>query len=251
MASLQVLHEKWVEKFAEMQKLFRGQLVTPHLTVPPDGYNPKRIPSVLFVGQATGPNEAEEGNPSAEEIRDKIGAFQRDAALRPHPRSGFWRFALCLSDALKRQTGHADIAPLQNLVWTNICKIGVRRGNPPKQIYEFQRELAIHTLRAEIASYKPKLVYWATWDYLVDVVREAVDDPNDISWTKDLEDKWIWTRRPVNSLPAMVWSGRPQGKPRTDRTYGGAEKLCERRQVASRQVRIVRAQDGLQLLSRQ
>jgi len=207
MASLQVLHEKWVEKFAEMQKLFRGQLVTPHLTVPPDGYNPKRIPSVLFVGQATGPNEAEEGNPSAEEIRDKIGAFQRDAALR-------------LSDALKRQTGHADIAPLQNLVWTNICKIGVCKKNPPVEIYEGQRELSVKTLQAEIKVYKPKLVYWATGRYAEAVVRETVRDKSetDVTWAKakDPSGRPILTRGPENGLPAIFWGPHPDRKPRAD-----------------------------------
>lgn len=216
MESLQILQEKWVKKFAEMQEHFPDQLVTPHLTVCPDGYNSKRIPSVLYVGQATGPNPADEGSPSVEEIRQKIGQFQKKAASRP--KSGFWRFALCLSTEIARYTRHTHIALLQNLVWSNICKIGVCEGNPKKQIYESQKELAIQTLRAEIECYKPKLVYWATHKYHLDAVHVTVGDAydDDSTWTKDRANDQIYTRRPKDGLPAMIRTPHPDRKPRAN-----------------------------------
>jgi hypothetical protein len=197
-----------------MRLLFPERLVTPHLTVRPDGYDPKRIPSVLYVGQATGPNDAEDGSPSAKEIRQKLRNFLKRKPSDPE--TGFWRFALLLSNALKNHTGHPEIAPLQNLVWTNICKIGVCKFNPSGAIYEGQRELAVQTLQAEIKVYKPTLIYWATNNYATDVVGKVVDDPNNISWTKDLQNKGIRTRKPLNALPAMFWGPHPGRKPRTD-----------------------------------
>jgi hypothetical protein len=139
MADLQDLQEKWVKKFARMRKIFPRQLVSPHLTVPPDGYDPGRIPSVLYVGKATGPNPTDEEKLNAEELRQKTGKFLKSVAANKFRVSGFCNFALRLSKGLKQHSGNIDIDPLQNLVWTNICKIGVVEGIPPDdKIYECQ-----------------------------------------------------------------------------------------------------------------
>jgi hypothetical protein len=218
MTTLHVLQEKWAEKFDRMRRLFPGEVTRPHLTVAPDGYAPERIPSVLYVGKAVGPNEPELENLNAMQLRQKTSEFLKRFASNQYRGSAFCDFGLRLSAALNRHAGHLEIAPLQNLVWTNICKIGVCKGNPPDLVYECQRDLAIQTLRAEIAFYQPRLVFWATNTYRYDAVRETVGDEseNDNSWTKDLGERGIYTRGPFNSMPAMVWTPHPQGKPEPD-----------------------------------
>jgi hypothetical protein len=215
MASLDLLQQKWVEKFAEMKKRLPDQLVTPWLTVEPDGYGSEQIPLVLYVGKASGPNQAEQKNLNAEQLRQVRREFLKSVVSNEFRGFAFCDFALQLSDALKHHTGHDGIAPLQNLVWSNICKIGVCGKKPPNAtIYGFQRDLAVQTLQAEIEFFKPKLVYWATHKYHLDAIRETVGDEidDDITWANDPSDDRIYTRGPKDGLPAMIRGPHPERK---------------------------------------
>lgn len=189
-----------------------GEVVTgPFLSVEPEHYNPSRIPSVLYVGKALGPNE-QMPNVSVRELRGRTAKFLGQVVQGEHRWRAFWNFAVRLSSAVAQNTGHARISPLQNLVWTNICKIGDAKKNPARQIYETQKELAIATLKAEIAAYRPALVFWVTGNYKVEVVRNVVDDIDDASWVKDLEQKGIYWRAQRGSLPPMIWTYHPERK---------------------------------------
>lgn len=215
MIKLRFLQDKWVEKFKRMRKLFPDLLTRPILTVAPEGYAPQRIPSVLYVGKAAGRNEADTEDLNAGQLRQKTKDFLRRWASEGYVGPSFCGFGLRLSEALKPRHACHNVATLQNLVWTNVCKIGVVEGNPRDKVYESQRELAIETLRAEITYYQPRLVFWATNNDYCDAVRATVGDESDASWAKDLADQGVYTRLPLESAPAMIWTPHPARKPKT------------------------------------
>lgn len=211
------LQEQWRTKFSEMRREFGDVVTGPFLSVAPPGYDPERVPSVLYVGKALGPNE-QMREVSVQGLRRRTRRFLGQVIQGRHRDSGFWNFALDLSRAIAEHTGHPEIAPLQNLVWTNICKIGHAENNPKGGIYEKQEKLAIATLRAEIALYRPRLVFWATWNYGVEVVRKVVNDSStdDASWMKDLAEEGIYLRASMGALPPMVWTYYPERKSKED-----------------------------------
>lgn len=211
--SLDTLQEKWLERFREMQRGIPNRRLTgPFLSVPPIGYDPRRTPSVLYIGKA---NAGWPHHSTVERLRGKTMKFLEERVKRGEYRSAFWKLALDVSRQLAR-SANPQVAPLQNLVWTNMCKIGVFPGNPGADAYRMQRDLAIETLTAEIAAYRPQLVFWVTGNYGLDIITDVVADPKDRSWKKEkkLEEKGLYWREPTDSLPAMLWTDHPQGKPR-------------------------------------
>jgi hypothetical protein len=207
---LEELWEAWMEKFRRMNRdpKFAGNLNGPHITFKPDGYDLERK-TVLYVGKALG-NRTRNGDlPSPEACQNEFRRFLEDVVSGEYG-SAFWNFALELSQRLAAQEGPR----LRNLVWSNICKIGVQKGNPGKEIFEEQKCLAIETLRAEIKYYKPSVVMWVTGNYRAEVVGQVVEDPNEEHWEKSPEDEGVFFRGRMHSLPAMLWTYHPQGPDR-------------------------------------
>ena len=96
--------------------------------------------------------------------------------------SAFWRFARQLGQAA---AGEAEIDDLQNVVWTNICKLtDVYCGNPRGKLLAAQAELAIQTLREEIRAYEPKAAIFLS-DQYADIIRQIVNDMNDTGWHRE------------------------------------------------------------------
>jgi hypothetical protein len=208
------LQEEWRgPKFSEMVAKFGRTLTGPQITIEPDGYDPDRIPSVLYVGIAPGNNDAQYNLPSAKVLRKNARKFLENE-IKKKRHSAFWKFALELAQKTAGRDYDGD-RPLRNLIWSNICKIGVCKGNPGKTVFDAQKFLAIETLRAEIKTYRPKLVVWVTGDYRVEVIGQVIDDLKEKHWNKALKARWwFYQRKPMNSLPAMLWTYHPQGKKR-------------------------------------
>ena len=232
--SLDELWEAWREKFSKMNgdSKFAGKLTEPHITFKPDGYD-SQPNTVLYVGKALRTQDTCDGDPpSAEELRKESRRFLEDVFSGKYG-SAFWNFAL---DLAKKTAGrdYDETRPLQNLVWSNICKIGAWNGkdmNPKGDAFVEQRDLAVETLRAEIECYKPSLVVWVTHDYGVKsehdvgVIGEITGEADPISWKRELEDTWLWWRDRTNSSPPMVWTGHPQFKQKHWDTW--VRKACE------------------------
>jgi hypothetical protein len=128
MNGIEALQAEWIKKFAEMREsLPSHNLQGPFLSVPPRNYEPDRIPSVLYVGKATFGDWCDWGHEARpEELRDKVREVQLEVEKS---RRAFWAFARRLSEFLGTRTG-IPIDFLQNLLWTNICKLAVAQGNP-------------------------------------------------------------------------------------------------------------------------
>lgn len=223
---MHTLWQRWIEKRAEIcRRLNDEDCGAPFVSVAPPHYDPQRIPSILYVGKATrgwwGDQEVQ-GGPLLQPDKFTPANLEHYVAAwlekeiwsggwrRPGP---FWYFAGSLSETLAN-TSNTTVGRLENLVWTNICKIGVSEGNPSGQCLRLQKELAVETLKCEIEHYRPGLIVFVTGDYASDVIDQVVD-PH--SWKKDFEGDGYWWRPARGHEPPMLWTYHPQGKSRSVR----------------------------------
>jgi hypothetical protein len=194
------------------------ELAAPFLSVPPKNYDPAAIPSVLYVGKATGGDWYRDSfvrSPTVRERRLTTTSFLDQDVKTGSYRSAFWDFALKLS-AQVAEINSSAVEPLQNIVWTNISKIGVCSGNPGGACLKAQRELSVRTLRLEITEYDPTLIVFVTGAYGEDIVAEIAGDIHQTGWSKEHDDDWFWWRSAADGMPQIFWTGHPQGKPRME-----------------------------------
>jgi hypothetical protein len=232
---LEKLESDWIELFLGLQstpKVEPESIQAPFVSVAPNGYDPHKIPSILCIGKATAAwyrsKLLKVKAPTGNTLRSFTSEFlKNDLAIRERYRSPFWRFVFKLSAQFAEATNRQDIAPLQNIVWTNICKIAVNDENPEGKYLEAQRELAIKTLREEIIRYRPTLIFLMTGSYVEDLIGHVVGDSTDRSWNQAKHEKHIWRwREPISEFPSVIWTGHPQGKLATTREVW-IQKACE------------------------
>jgi hypothetical protein len=193
----------------------RRRLAAPFLSVPPAGYDPTRVPSILYVGKATAGNwwlSTYLGSRTVKERRQCTTDFLEKYVKTGEYSSAFWRFAQVLSERVAATT-KSNIEPLQNFVWTNTSKIGVRRGNPTGYVFRAQSELAVESLRFEIKKYRPRLVVFVTGDYAAEVVDAVVRDGGHKTWHEERGRDMFWWREPIGHMPAILWAYHPERKP--------------------------------------
>lgn len=205
---------KWLKLFEELYAYpnLRGRLAAPFLSAPPAGYDPSARPSVLLVGQATMGNWYKTAY-----LKQKSATERRRCTLdylecrAPTNRGAFWTFARKLSNALME--GNNSSKSFQNLVWTNVCKLGdIKTNSRCLQIFNSQRDLAVETLRLEIATYRPKLIVFVTGDFADCWVSTVVGDPEKAPWHGNQS---YWWRGRTARHPAMLWTVRhPRGATR-------------------------------------
>jgi hypothetical protein len=123
---------------------------------------------------------------------------------------------------------HATVSvePLQNLVWSNIAKIGTVTGNPEGQYLAAQRQLAVETLKLEIATYRPALLLFVSGVYSTDIVHEVTAPLVGGQWHRQREQEGFWWRDATPDLPAVLWTYHPERKP-LDTTNAWLEKADE------------------------
>jgi hypothetical protein len=96
-----------------------------------------------------------------------------------------------------------------NLVWSNLCKIGVAKGNPAGAYLGMQFDLATETLREGITAYRPALVVFTSGTYAPNIIYRATGYSAG-DWITRPSGSWV---RPASSeMPAMLWIDYPQGK---------------------------------------
>jgi hypothetical protein len=214
--SLQSFWYEWLELFRELessQDVETASIAAPFLSVPPKNYDPVSVPSILYVGKATAGHWDREGFLRSSDMKERLlctTRFLTEEVITREYRSAFWDFALRLS--LAAADRHKDeIEPLQNLVWSNVCKIGTVAGNPKGKCYGRQRELAIRTLRAEIYEYRPKLLLFVTGGFGEDIIDEVTTCRTQTQWEKGQTNDFWW-RDAVGQMPVILWTGHPERK---------------------------------------
>lgn len=202
MTSLHELQCQWIEKFDEMEALDLGQkLAAPFLSVGDFSSNPTGIGPILLVGKATDKDWFREQflSTAKEERVNERRTVTRNTLTYKYKQqtSAFWRFWKDL---------HEVGSPV---IWTNLAKIGVARGNPGRKHLAVQAELAQTTLRAEIAEYRPSLIVIAG-DYAKrEIVFPIFGERS--NWSEPDDFKFCWIER-TPSYPAVLWIDHPEIK---------------------------------------
>jgi hypothetical protein len=216
MDDLDSLQQEWID-------LYRRLCCTPgmekEISAPFLSVRAKEPRAILYVGKATngwmeGEGWFRPGELNAEGSRRYSCKFLGGVESAAHPsarNSAFLRFAARLNEAANEKWGATREYRLGHISWTNLCKIGLRSGKTPSgQAYKAQEDLAIRTLRQEIASYKPELVYFATHNDAVEILQGVIPDERGDTWTRT--DKTFWWRSAKDELPILVWSDHPERK---------------------------------------
>jgi len=191
------LRMRWQELHQELlvDERFSGRLAGLFEGHQPEGYqlHSRRI---LYVGKATA---GEFGIPNASHEWFNV------------PRGSFWAFARRLSLAVD-----GSCNDLSNLAWSNLCKIGVKRGNPDSVLADEIHVLAVKTLQHEFQTLDPSLVVFVTETYLDHFVYEALNTMQGIDGFEDKEAGGlpIYFRKRKDGFPPVLWIRHPQGKPR-------------------------------------
>jgi len=125
-------------------------------------------------------------------------------------RRAFWSFAR----RLNRLTG-GDPGGLENIAWSNLCKIGTVRGNPNDSLVAAQAVLAVETLRQGWVELRPTLVVCVAEDWHEELVYRAFDvtqNQGDGFNVKTVSGSEFWRRPALDGMPAFLWMKHPQGK---------------------------------------
>ncbi len=205
MASLFELQTKWIQLHDKLGESFEGQLLAaPFFSIPGDeGVEDQKRP-ILLVGKATagdwGKNEYAKARERsirkcvAERLNSTSGhlEWRKKEDLRP---SAFWRF----------RNGLGQIA--QSVIWTNLAKIGVQKGNPKWQLVRKQAELACRTLTAEIEEYRPALVVLVTGEFGRHEIIWPMFGGKD-TWREEPNKLFSWQER-SNFLVPVLWTKHP------------------------------------------
>jgi hypothetical protein len=206
--SLLGFQSAWIGKFDEMQKVDdQQQLAAPFLSVPggPDAL--AQFGPVMLVGKATAgcwkldEFKLKANRPLDERVAERRCATEKHLELmRQHPSSAFWRFWTSLG------------ALGSPVIWTNLAKIGVIKGNPWGSYLAAQAGLACATLRAEIDEYKPSLVLIAADYAKCEIIYPVFGER--ATWNERADHEFCWIDR-KSSRPAVLWTDHPERKRKT------------------------------------
>jgi hypothetical protein len=209
---------EWLAKYRTLSSSFDISIAAPFFSSAHVNY-PVQQRGVLFVGKATDRNyflsDFENDLSVSDEaaIEGRIGC-NRKLVENDQPSTAFWNLFAALSVA-------ADNGEeFENMIWTNICKIGPLSGPPTDLLLNRQKELAIKTLQIEIEEYSPSLVVFVSGKYASDVV---------IAVTKKAESEWVksdtpgfdsgvwWLKSLSPNIPSFLWTMHPQFKSNSEK----------------------------------
>lgn len=194
----------WLSKYAEMRRDFGpDKLAGPFFS---DWTDQGREQPILLLGKATA-GDWHLAEFEAARVSDPVErVYERRKRSREHlkamaekPSSAFWRFWTGLR-ALGRP-----------VIWSNLAKIGVQRGNPTGGYLQAQRALAVETLRDEITEYSPALIVIAC-DYAKDILQPALGTSRS-DWEERSDNEFCWIDRDRHGWAAL-WTDHPERKSR-------------------------------------
>jgi hypothetical protein len=127
-------------------------------------------------------------------------------------RRAFWSFAR----RLNKLTG-GNPGELENIAWSNLCKIGAVIGNPDDALVDAQAVLAVETLRQEWVQLRPTLVVCVAEGWHEELVYRAFNvtqNQGDGFEVVPVSGSEFWRRPAIDGMPAFLWMKHPQGKRR-------------------------------------
>jgi hypothetical protein len=223
---LSEIWKEWLDLFhkidldPEKYGIKRDMLAGPFLSTTLPDYDPGRHKAVMIVGRATHrdwyvndfrafKNEGEYSHERA------INFLSRNTLheIENNNNGDFFKFIKRISQQISRIDA-IDLPIYQNIIWSNLAKIGVSNGNPKNTLLRAQVELARRTLLAEIEAYKPNLVIVTHGNYAncertgTDIVHSVFDSTED-PWIED-DNRFLWYRTGGFGSPAIMLTDHPQ-----------------------------------------
>ena len=220
--SLPELEDEWLKLFTEMRSnpdacgINAGRLAAPFLSTPAtDAYKAGSRGTVMLVGKATSGRNTLDDAPVAlaydvETVKRRTPAVFNEV-VKSVETSPFLRFGQRLSKDVAEAAGPKS-EPFENLIWTNLAKIGMQSGNPGGPYLKAQMELAVETLAAEIAYYRPSLVVTAVHDFGYGPLRRAIPELWEDGPHKQASWPTYWSQSARNGRPAVLWTMHPERK---------------------------------------
>ena len=175
------------KKLNELPK-YKGKLAKPFLgCVSADFRSANR--RILYIGKATlGPLAVEDYRPVFE---------RRDSA--------FWRFA-------RRLSGKAEA----KFAWSNLCKIGLLKGNPGTGLATKQKALCVKILKAEFQFLRPSLIVCtaanSAYDDFLYCALDVKRGSDGFVGRPDGDNAILWIRPSLAGYPPILWMKHPGGK---------------------------------------
>ena len=204
---------EWIrlhDRFHRNCQIDYNSLAAPFVSVHDPRVSDSSAPTILLIGKATARDwfAASYEHWRSRSALDRLAERRSvtiDFITNPNYRrarsSGFWQMWKRLKDV----TGGA-------VIWSNVAKIGTRRGNPNWRLVEAEAELAIATLKAEVEQYKPRLIffvtgYFARYEVVVPFLAASMN-------TVQNEHGIFLRRGGGKGNPAVLWTGHPERKHR-------------------------------------
>jgi len=216
--------ERWVQLYTELDSV-ESILAAPFIPFVPDGFE-SRTNTVLYIGKATGGDCDKDRFDTAlltstEEARAVSERFSSEIFNSKRGKTGpnFWGFANALACALDPKSQN-----LENLCWSNVCKIGVKVGNPEGRVFAHQVPLAVQSLKTEIADLNPSIIVCVANSFADRILLPAIGNPINDAWHKSeevplsgVENVWWMPRMSPN--PPILWMRHPQSSSSTLREF--------------------------------
>lgn len=168
---------------------------------------------IIVVGKATKDGwdpQSYEGEPNRPEslIRNRL-ELNRRIVLEDNNGGSFWKFFNKMGDL---NSGR------ENVIWSNVAKIGCPNKNPSGDVLKEQSQLAKQTLRTEFEQYRPALVVFTTHMFGNNLIHEALGT-RDECWSHSNEsdpDDNVWWIEELPAFPGVgfLWTRHPERKSR-------------------------------------
>lgn len=218
--TLASLEQEWISLFSKLRagafpRIRGAGLAAPFLSTPCAEYEPGGQDTIMLVGKATfnvntvGMREI--GNDYTVDDAKERTRSALDAVGEHGEHSAFTSFMLDLSKAAANAFGKQK-PQFSNMIWSNLAKIGQIGRNPSGPLIDAQDHLAVATLVAEVETYRPRLVIFATGFYGYGRVNRVIEKltglPPGVKYS--LTGDWRYCK--PGYPPAILWTGHPERK---------------------------------------
>ena len=173
---------------------------------------------VMLVGKATNAEMRDTRNARrVQEFRQRMGTLTTNL-----PDSPYWRFLALVLHELKVIASDDTDSAQEHAVWSNVLKVGAKRGNPTGDLLRQQSAHAREALEAEIAEANPDVIILTTANLYFDVWSSVLMKKVEVDereWTPiaaaaryGVAPSAAWYRR-VGSRH-LFWCMHPERKPK-------------------------------------
>lgn len=223
--ALKQLWCEWIELHSVLEKGMKEEGALEKLPTAPffSAASNRHRKQILFVGKATDGDWCPDSYGSAlrksrdDAISERLRC-NRKFVQSVGNKTAFWAL-------FHRLTGISQEFGLEGGIWSNVAKIGSKKGNPSGLLLSAQADLAERTLRAEVEEYQPELIFFVAGSdaFMSRIILRALNLTSaEAAWSiseraePEAGVRDVWWR---NTTPPVLWTQHPQGKQSRETGY--------------------------------